>query len=139
MKLIALTVLVAFVSCRLLCTRSEYEEHRFKEIPEKEFQSLIKRSERKINDTDCTQSYKVQLKNSKIPFYVFVIERQNFTRIYGIINEDEKQKHRWHESDKDEFIYFLNSCTNTDTTPTEALENFKEKQTALDSNGQHEV
>ncbi|KAK5980391.1 hypothetical protein GCK32_004502 [Trichostrongylus colubriformis] len=85
---------------------------------------LIKRNERKINDTDCVQSYKVQFSNGMTPLYMFAIERQNFTRIYGTINEGEKMKPKWLESDKDEFVFYLKSCRINDTMPAEALKNF---------------
>ncbi|KAK5981315.1 hypothetical protein GCK32_018875 [Trichostrongylus colubriformis] len=114
-------VLAGITNC---CEPMEQCELRFKDIPEKHFKKLIRESELHIKDTDCTQSYKMEIKDGK-PIYLFNIERQeDATRIYGMINRGTKGKPYWRESNPDEFLYFLETCNGTATMPDDVSRRF---------------
>ncbi|KAK5978044.1 hypothetical protein GCK32_002669 [Trichostrongylus colubriformis] len=127
MKVVVLTVTVALVYS-WSCTRSEFEELRFQDIPEEYFKHIILDAETGINGTDCIMSYKVEFKPGKTPLYLFNIERKSaIRRIYGAINGKNARRPDWHDSDNREFMFFLKKCNGTEIPAKAFLK--KEKMT----------
>ncbi|KAK5978511.1 hypothetical protein GCK32_005410 [Trichostrongylus colubriformis] len=95
MKPIALIILVLVVHSESFCTRTPYRKKRFGRIANEEIRSFIQRRVHNITDNDCTMTYNVTFDDEEIPFYPFLINRQD-KQVFGVVQLNRTNgKYQW--------------------------------------------
>ncbi|KAK5978512.1 hypothetical protein GCK32_005411 [Trichostrongylus colubriformis] len=90
--------------------------HRYTDVllsKDEELKSFLKRRVKNIRDTDCTMTYQVRFDDEEIPFYPFLINRQD-KKVFGVVKLNTTQpgkiKYNWTKWDSKLFKRYYEWC-----------------------------